>query len=104
MDRQKILTALEDCVKALEVAFDYDGFVFGLHNNDAVDALCNAESILEQVKDKTAPSGLRVVPTCSTCKRMSRRYSCIGMEYLECSRDKDASIREYTTCDFYSQA
>jgi len=39
--------ALRQCHDALEVAFDYDdGDVFGIHHNDAVDAVMAAKNIL----------------------------------------------------------
>jgi len=39
--------ALRQCHDALEVAFDYnDGDVFGIHHNDAVDAVMTAKNIL----------------------------------------------------------
>jgi len=39
--------SLHKCYDALEVAFDYDGNVFGIHYNDAVDASLEAERLLE---------------------------------------------------------
>ena len=38
--------ALRQCYDALEVAFDYDADVFGIHHNDAVDAIMEAERLL----------------------------------------------------------
>lgn len=42
----ELLEALKATVKALNIAFEYDGDVFRRHHNDAVDALNNAEMLL----------------------------------------------------------
>lgn len=41
-----LLAALEKCVAALNVAFNYDGDVFGVHHNDTTDAISEAESAI----------------------------------------------------------
>ena len=44
---KELEAALRKCHDALEVAFDYDdGDVFGIHHNDAVDAVTAAKNIL----------------------------------------------------------
>jgi len=43
---QELEAALRKCYDALEVAFDYDADVFGIHHNDAVDASMEAERLL----------------------------------------------------------
>jgi len=44
---EQLETALRQCHDVLEVAFDYnDGDVFGIHHNDAVDAVMTAKNIL----------------------------------------------------------
>ena len=44
---EELMSALRQCHTALEVAFDYDADVFGIHHNDAVDASLEAERLLE---------------------------------------------------------
>jgi hypothetical protein len=44
---KELENALRQCHTALEVAFDYDdGDVFGIHHNDAVDAVIAAKNLL----------------------------------------------------------
>jgi hypothetical protein len=43
---EELMNALRQCHTALEVAFDYDADVFGIHHNDAVDAIMEAERLL----------------------------------------------------------
>ena len=44
---EELEKALRQCYNAIEVAFDYDADVFGIHHNDAVDAIMEAERLLE---------------------------------------------------------
>ena len=46
---QELITALRACHASLNVAFDYDGDVFGIHHNAAVDADIMAKRVLEKV-------------------------------------------------------
>lgn len=43
---EKLREALKNCVAALDLAFDFEGDVFGSLHNDATDALVSAKKIL----------------------------------------------------------
>ena len=43
---KELKKALRQCYDMLEVAFDYDADVFGIHHNDAIDASLDAERLL----------------------------------------------------------
>jgi hypothetical protein len=47
----ELVTALRACHTSLNVAFDYDGNVFGIKHNDAVDADIMAKRVLEKYGD-----------------------------------------------------
>ena len=48
---EELETALRACHSALNVAFEYDGYVFGFAHNDAVDADILASKALETKND-----------------------------------------------------
>jgi GGDEF domain-containing protein len=43
---EELRDALKNCVASLDLAFDFDGDVFGSLHNDATEALYNAKKIL----------------------------------------------------------
>jgi hypothetical protein len=43
---EELEKALKACHDALDLAFDYDGDVFGIHHNDSLDAVIMAERAL----------------------------------------------------------
>jgi hypothetical protein len=43
-----LLAALKETLHALNVAWQYDGDVFGVSHNDATDATSNAETVIEE--------------------------------------------------------
>jgi hypothetical protein len=45
----ELLEALKKTVAALNVAWDYDGDVFGMDHNDAVDATSDAEMLIDSL-------------------------------------------------------
>lgn len=49
-ERKELLVALEAAAAALNVAFDAEGDTFGVHHNDANDALRVAEVLIAKAK------------------------------------------------------